>query len=232
MAGTITALVTQEHNKERVNVYLDGEFAFGLALIEAAKLHKGQKLSDADIAALQAGDAVQQAYDRAVRFLGQRPRSIAEVRRSLSQRQVEPKVVDEVIARLESQGYLDDAAFARYWIGNRQQFRPRGARALHFELREKGVPEAIIGETLSGFDKSEAAYRAALDRARRLRGLEKREFREKLGAFLARRGFDYDTVREVTDRLLAEFEANAEEEAEQDAHHVPPPTTPDDIEES
>ncbi|HLY24892.1 MAG TPA: RecX family transcriptional regulator, partial [Aggregatilineales bacterium] len=212
--------------KERVNVFLDGEFAFGLALIEAAMLHKGQQLSDAEISALKAGDEVQQAYDRAIRFLGQRPRSTAEVRRSLSQRQIDAGVIDEVIARLEGQGYLDDAAFARYWIGNRQQFRPRGERALRFELREKGVPDSIIGETLSGFDTSEAAYQAAQDRARRLRGLEKREFREKLGAFMARRGFDFETVREVTDRLWAEIH----QDAGQGSGFVPPTT--DDIEES
>src|ERR1041385_6168697 len=152
MAGTITALEVQRNNKERVNVYLDDEFAFGLTMIEAARLRKGQQLTDVEIAALKSTDSVQKAYDSAVRFLGQRPRSTAEVRHNLTDKEVDVSVIDEVIGRLESQGYLDDAAFARYWVANRQQFRPRGARALRFELREKGVPTPIIDEVLTETD--------------------------------------------------------------------------------
>jgi regulatory protein len=206
MAGTITALEIQKHNKERVNVYLDGEFAFGLTVLEAARLKKGQALSDNEISALRSKDSVEQAYERAVRFLGNRPRSIAEVRRNLNDKEVDASAVDEVIERLQQRGYVDDAAFARYWISNRQQFRPRGGRALRFELREKGVPNNVIDEVLPEFNTNEAAYQAAREKARRFRGLDKRAFREKLAAFLARRGFDYDAVREVTDRLIQEFE--------------------------
>jgi regulatory protein len=206
MAGTITALEVQKRNKERVNVYLDDEFAFGLSLLEATRLRKGQHLTDTEIAALKATDTVEKAYESAIRYLGNRPRSIAEIRRNLKEKEVEATVIDEVIERLEGRGYVDDAAFARYWIANRQQFRPRGGRALRFELREKGVPDAVINEVLADFEAGDAAYQAAQDKARRLRGLDKRAFREKLGAYLARRGFDYDTVSEVTNRLIAEFE--------------------------
>ena len=68
MAGTITALVAQRKNKDRVNVYLDGEFAFGLALIEALKLKRGQVLSDADIERLRGADDIEKAHEKALRF--------------------------------------------------------------------------------------------------------------------------------------------------------------------
>jgi regulatory protein len=219
MAGTITALEVQQHNKERVNVYLDGAFAFGLSMLDAARLRKGQYLSHSEVAALKAHDSVEQAYERAVKFLGRRPRSTTEIRRYLAEKQVDTAAVDEVVARLESQGYIDDLAFARYWVANRQQFRPRGTRALRFELREKGITPAIIDQALAGFDTSEVAYQAAQDKARRLRGLDRRAFREKMGSYLVRRGFDYDTAREVIDRLIGEFE-------EQDAGALP--SLPDD----
>ena len=201
---TVTALDVQKRNKERVNVYLDGEFAFGLGMLEAARLHKGQQLTESEIAALTSQDTVEQAYDRALRFLGTRPRSSAEIRRNLTEKETAPAMIEAVITRLEAQGDVDDAAFARFWITNRQQFKPRGSRALRFELREKGIPTNIIDEALAGLDASEAAYQAARDKARQLSKLEPRAFREKLGAFLARRGFDYGAVREVTDRLLKE----------------------------
>src|ERR1041385_6540003 len=113
MAGTITALAVQRNNKERVNVYLDDEFAFGLTMIEAARLRKGQQLTDAEIATLKSTDDVQKAYDSAVRYLGQRPRSAAEVRHNLTGKEVDVSVIDEVIGRLETQGYLDDQLLRR-----------------------------------------------------------------------------------------------------------------------
>lgn len=206
MAGTITALEVQQRNKERVNVYLDGEFAFGLSALEAARLHKGQYLIDAQIAALKAQDAVEVAYERAVKFLGYRPRSTAEVRRNLLDKDVDPTIIDEVIERLEGQGYVDDRAFAQYWINNRQQFKPLGARALRFELREKGVDTSIINEVLADFDANDAAYQAARDKASRFKGLDRRTFKEKLGSYLVRRGFNYDTARAAIDRLISEDE--------------------------
>ncbi len=139
MSGTVTALEVQKKNKERVNVYLDDQFAFGLTLLEAAALRKGQILSDAEIAALRANDEMARAYDRAVQFLAYRPRSAAEIQRNLAEKDVDEAVIGAVLARLEAQGYVDDLAFARYWLSNRQEFHPEGARALRFELREKGI---------------------------------------------------------------------------------------------
>jgi regulatory protein len=153
MAGTITALVAQKRNKERVNVYLDGEFAFGLALIEALKLHKGQQLSDDDIARLKALDEIEVAHDRALNFLSYRPRSSEEVRRNLHQKEFAEQTIETVIERLTGAGLLDDAAFARYWVDNRERFEPRSRRALRYELRQKGVPDAAIQAALGDLDE-------------------------------------------------------------------------------
>jgi regulatory protein len=213
MAGTVTSLEVQKNNKERVNVYLDDTFAFGLSLIEAASLRKGQHLSDEQIAALKSRDTVEQAYDRALRFLGNRPRSAAEVRRNLTEHEIAPAIADEIIERLESKGYLDDLAFAKFWVSNRQQFKPKGTRALRFELKEKGIADDIIGEVLAEVDTSDAAYQAGKDKARRFRALDKRSFREKLTSYLLRRGFDYETVREVTDRLYSEVSGGDADDA-------------------
>jgi regulatory protein len=208
MAGRVTELRYQKRNLERVNVYLDGEFAFGLPDIEAAKLRPGQYLNDADIERLQGVDVEQRAYDRAVNFLSYRPRSQAEVRRNLAGAQTDAAVIERVIERLTRQGYLDDVEFTRYWIENRSQFKPRGARALRDELRRKGVDDETSAELLSGLDAEEEAYRAAQGRASRLAPLlisDPQVFRRRLSDFLVRRGFDYDVVRAVVTRLEKEL---------------------------
>ncbi|GAB4572279.1 MAG: RecX family transcriptional regulator [Anaerolineae bacterium] len=206
MPGKITALEVQKRNKERVNVYLDGEYAFSLALIEAAHLQRGQVLSDAEIAELQARDAVERALDQAVRFLSYRPRSVSEIRRNLKEKGVEAPVIDQVVARLESLGYVDDLAFARYWVRNRDEFRPKGPLALRQELRQKGVSNRIIAQALEEVDFADAAYRAARQQARRWQGLDRQRFREKLYPYLARRGFLAETCYDVIDRLVEELE--------------------------
>jgi len=202
----ITALEVQKRNKERVNVYLDGEFAFGLPIIEAARLKKGQVLSQAEIDALCATDAVARAFDHAVRLLARRPYSSAEIRRNLESKRIASTVIDEVLDRLVEKGYVDDRAFAQYWIENRERFRPRGPRALRYELRQKGVPDAIIEEVLAPLDVHDSARRAARERVRRLKGLPRPEARNKLGQFLARRGFGYDIIRDAVDDILTELE--------------------------
>jgi len=202
MAGTITALRFQKRNKNRVSVYIDGQFAFGLAAIEAARLRVGQALSDGDIARLQVHDEVERAYERALNFLSYRPRSEAEVRRRLRKKGVEDEGVEVVVARLTRAGLLNDREFARYWVENRLQFNPRGARALRHELREKGVPASIIADTLADFDEETSARRAAEAGMRRLAHLEPRDFRRRLGAYLARRGFSYAVVKPLIEEML------------------------------
>jgi regulatory protein len=205
--GVITALEVQKKNKQRVNVYLDGEFAFGLSLMDAARLRKGQTLTDAEIAALRDEDAVIQAVDRAARFLAYRPRSIYEVRQNLEKKDTSPAVIEAALNRLTDMGYLDDTAFARYWVQNRNEFKPLSPKALRFELRKKGVLPAIISEVLDELEGDELAYRAAQGRANRLRGVHRSEFRQKMAAFLQQRGFTYSTIRDVVERLMEDMEA-------------------------
>jgi len=213
MAGTITALTIQQKNKDRVNVYLDGRFAFGLAAIEAARLRRGQTLSDDEIAALQNRDEAQKAHESALRYLDYRPRSVDEIRRHLKGKDIAPEVTDEVVERLTSVGLLDDRAFARYWLENRSDFSPRGERALRLELRQKGVPGDIIAEVLSeGHNEDEAAYRAAMAQVRKVRTTDPVEFRRKMEAHLARRGFSYDIAREAVARAWSELQPSEENE--------------------
>jgi regulatory protein len=207
MAGRITRLAFQKHAADRVNVYLDGQYAFALPALDAARLGMGEYLDDDAIARLQTQDERQKAYDRALRFLSFRPRSQAEVRRNLLAAGLDAELVEATLARLAAQGYLDDAEFARFWVENRQQFRPKGSVALRGELRQRGVAAETVDAALSDLDPAAGAYEAAHPRAIRLAALAQADpaaFRRKLGDFLLRRGFDYEVVKETVARLLRE----------------------------
>jgi len=197
MTNTITAITQQKRNPHRVNIYLDGEFAFPLAKIVAAWLNVGQALTPEKIEELKSQDGVEAALQRALNFISYRPRSQAEVERNLRKHEVSEDVIPTVVERLKAGHLLDDKHFARRWVEDRAAFKPRGAYALRAELRQKGLPDGIIEETLQSLDEASLARQAAQRRLRQLQRLDWVDFRNKLSAHLARRGFGYELVAEV-----------------------------------
>ena len=201
----ITAIKVQKHNPNRVNIYLDGEFSFGLARIVAAWLHVGQDLDEGKIAALRSQDEKEVAYQRALNLISVRFRTKDELKKHLREIGVSEEIISGTLERLDRSGLVNDLRFAQAWVENRSEFRPRSQRALAYELRRKGVSADVIERTLEEtLPDSELAYQAASKQSRRLRDLEWPEFRRKLGDFLARRGFSYDTVAPVVGRVWAE----------------------------
>jgi regulatory protein len=203
MPNVITALQLQKQNKERVNVFLDGKYAFAVQLMLAAGLQKGQQLTPAEIEALQNEDEQQRAYASALHFLGHRPRSAAEVKEHLQAKQLPPMTIAYVIQRLADEKYVDDEAFAQYWRENRERFRPRGARALRYELRQKGIEKTVIDDALGGMDEEAGAWAALEPKLARWATLDKAAFASKVFGHLARRGFSHEVARSVTKRAWA-----------------------------
>jgi regulatory protein len=200
----ITAIKVQKRNPNRVSIYIDGEFAFGLSRIIAAWLHVGQELTEEKIASLQSEDNREVAYQQALKLLNDRPRSHAEVERNLKDHEFSEDVIAGVLDRLTRSGFLDDGHFAQAWVENRSEFRPRGASLLRMELRQRGLQDEAIQEALQDIDEEELAYRAGLKQARKLDGLDWNQFRQKLYGFLARRGFNYEYITPVVERIWNE----------------------------
>jgi len=210
MAGKVTALKYQKKRRDRVSVYLDGHFTLGVPEIVAARLKVGQVLSDDEIEALREHGSVEEAYNRALDYLSYRPRSQAEIATYLQRHDIPETQAQEVVERLKSAGLVDDEAFAQFWVENREQFRPRGPRALRYELRRKGIGQEAIDQALEGVDPLADAYQAATRKAQQLSHLDQPEFFRKLVDYLARRGFDYDVAKEVTNRYWLEFRLHTE----------------------
>ena len=205
MLQRITAIEPQQKNPQRVNIYLDGEFAFGLDALVAGWLRVGQELGEEKIASLKLQDDHEVTFQKAVHFLSFRPRSSAEVRQNLSKRGISESLIEETLNRLQSTRLVNDDAFARAWVENRNTFRPRGKPALRMELRKKGLNEEIIQSVLDAqVNEAALALTTARKYGRRLSGLEWPEFRQKLSGFLARRGFSYTTLAPVVSKVWKE----------------------------
>ena len=206
----ITAIEAQKKRSNRVNIHLDGDFAFGLERITAAWLKVGQELDEKKIEQLQAEDARERALQQALLFLSYRARSESEIRRNLQKHEIPESVIDETLERLRRDGLANDDQFARAWVENRTTFRPRSRRMMALELRQKGLDDESTKSALEDVDDEALAYDAAQKRVLRLKGLEWSEFRTKLSGFLARRGFSYSVIAPVVTRIWNE--ANVEEQ--------------------
>jgi regulatory protein len=188
---------------KRVNVFLDGKFNFSLEAELAVKegLAVGQELAESDIETLAQADISQRCLNAALRYLGYRPRSEAELKERLQKRGFDEASVEAVVAKLKEQGLVDDLAFAQFWQDNRQSFSPRSQRLTRSELRQKGVASDIIDQVLAEVSDEESAYRAAQAKARRLPRSDYQSFRRRLGGYLKRRGFGYGVITHTVERV-------------------------------
>ncbi len=202
----ITALRTGKGRSKRVNIFLDGNFAFSLEAEVALKegLQVEQELSKERIKALAETDNLKRCFNAASLLLGYRPRSESELRQRLRRRGFTGTTVDNTILKLRETGLVDDTAFARFWRENRDYFSPRGRSLTRLELRKKGVPEEIINRVMEDIDDEDNAYRAGVKKARSLSRSDYPQFRRRLGDHLRRRGFNYGIINKTVERLWQE----------------------------
>ena len=193
MDHTITRLRFRRRGSE-VQVHLDGQPAFTVDTLRAARLKVGGKLTPDQCSALSRHADRNRAWRQALSYLGRRARSRREMADYLQRKGYGRSVRRHVLERLEEHEYLDDHAFARMWVDNRLRSSPRAVRALRYELKQKGVDDSLIGKVLADVDEDRAARQAAQSRLRRWKNLDTRTLRVKLGRFLAGRGFGGDTI--------------------------------------
>lgn len=205
--GIITALEPQKRKKGRVNVFIDGEFRVGLSLEICLKngLQVGKRVSPERLEKLIKENELDQILAKVYKFLSYRPRTEKEISDYLTKKEAGPLLTDLVIKTLKKQKYLDDREFARWWIEQRTRFRPRGKRVLRAELFKKGISQEIIEEALdldfSTLSSKELALKAIEKKLPAYKKLGWQESRRKVGAFLARRGFDWETIKTILEEM-------------------------------
>jgi regulatory protein len=145
------------------------------------------------------------------------PRTRAQLAGALRKRGIPDGVADEVLARFEDVGLIDDAAFARSWVESRHYSRGLAGRALSAELKQRGVPadeiRAALDEQLSPDAEVIAARRLVERRIDGTRGLPADQRTRRLAGMLARKGYPPGLVyRVIREALEAEGESAALED--------------------
>lgn len=223
---TITQLTSGVRDQNRVNVFVNGKFAFSLDVKQVVDLNVkvGRKLSEEDLQKLQEASEFGKLYQRALEWALTRPRSLRETRDYLKRRQLKraqtnrkrkseelkllPEIQDSaiklVVERLQERGYVDDQKFAEYYVENRFVKKGVSRRRLEMELRKKGVTEDVIKRVLT-----ESARDDKEELAKMVQKKWRKYSKEKLVAYLVRQGFRYDEVQEAVEQKYSENEAES-----------------------
>jgi regulatory protein len=202
MQKTITAITKQKSNDNRVNIYLDDEFSFGLYAINAVRLKVGQIITQTAINELLFEDQLEAAFQKSLRFIAYKPRTNFDVRKKLIESGYPEEIVEIILQRLEEKGYINDHQFANNWSENKSLNKPRSKKLIRLELKQKSIDEEIIEEVVNRMDSDdELAIRAAEKYYRKLSNLEEITFRRRLTGFLLRRGFSYSVIKPIVDQF-------------------------------
>jgi regulatory protein len=206
----ITAIERAAEGSPRLAVFVDGRRAFTVSEEVAGRLglRVGAELADDDVRALRVDSERLRAKESALRLLSVRARSRGELLDRLRRKGVAGNLAVEVVDTLEGVGLVDDREFAKLWAEERMRLRPVGPRRLVHELLEKGVARAVIDEVVAdAFAREpevEVARRAVEKRVARAGGRVGARELARMRSFLLRRGFSYESVREIIDELSGE----------------------------
>jgi regulatory protein len=211
----ITKLKSQK-NKNRVNVFLDGKFSFGLSLDEVLKnkLSKGMELGSEFLEELYFQSQFEILYQKVLNFLSYRPRSEKEVIDYLKKRLyklkksapgLENKAMDKVLKKLYKNNLLDDMQFARWWVEQRLNFKHKGKGMIKLELYKKGIDRKIVEKVLARIDDAKLKSMAQAITGKKIKlynKLPEFKLKKKLYEHLKRRGFSYKIIKSVIDEAL------------------------------
>jgi regulatory protein len=197
----IITSIKQQKNKNRVNVYLDDKFGFGIDLdnFVLLNLRVNQELTEKEIEDVVKKAEYQKTLDKLIRFAMVRPRSEKEVTDYFRRKKVHESMHEKLVEKLKHLELLDDAKFAKWWIDQRQSFRPKPKRILNQELRIKGIKSEVIEEVLGGeeIDEQKIAKDLIERRAYKWKNLEPREAHQKMSQYLSGKGFSWEVIEKV-----------------------------------
>ncbi len=207
----ITRIESQKKNPARKNLFADGEFLIGVSAETLIRfgIRTGDEIGEEKLKALQATEELQGAKSVALRFLARRQRTEKEVRDKLREREFGDEEIRTTIEKLQELGFLNDQEFARSYIRHQLTLRPKGKILLKRQLLRLGVAKDLADSALDEAFQETGQEPSALEAAQKfLKKSQKskddpRKAKQKLAAFLMRRGFSWDVVSSVTKKLMA-----------------------------
>jgi regulatory protein len=205
----ITKIESQQKNPTRKNLYADDKFLIGVSAETLVRfgIRTGDEIGEEKVKALQAAEELQGAKAVALRFLARRQRTEKEVRDKLREREFGDEEIEKTIESLRSLGFLNDEEFCRTYIRHQLALRPKGKLYLKQKLLLLGIrketADAALNEVFQETSQEDAAFEVAQKFLQKptVRG-DARKTKQRLAAFLSRRGFTWDIISNVMKKSL------------------------------
>lgn len=202
----ITRIESQKRNINRVNIYIDNKFAFGLTdeIRYKYDLHTNKEIDEEFVEDILKAEEQRKVINNALNLISYRQRSIKEIRQNLTMKGYEDIYIEKAIEYCKGQNYLNDEDFADSFIKDKQNLNKYGSKRIKYELINKGVSKNVIEKVLQIDPEDEycTALELAEKRMNSYNGQDRNSIYRKLGGFLQRKGYPFDIVKKVLDEVL------------------------------
>lgn len=207
----ITKIEKQKNNNKRYSIFIDNEFAFGIDEIDLLyyKLKENEPLDNEKYEYILNKLLLKRAKDKALKYLGYKMRSKNQVIKKLQEYEFPSNVIDKVIRVLEKYNYINDEDFAKAFIKDKLNLKGHGVFKISYDLKMLGVDEEIFKKYLydEEFINEEEKAKGLLLKKLGNKNIEDLDYKEKqkIYAYLARRGFSYDSIKKAFNGLLEDY---------------------------
>lgn len=204
MSKVITKIEAQKKKENRVNIYINEEFAFGCSseLVYYHNLSKGKEVDIDELEEIIEEDNYITAKGLGLKYVEAALKTEYQVKEYLEKKEYSPAIVVRVIAFLKDYKFLDDEYYTKAYIT--QYMKSQGRGNIRYKLLQKGIKEEIIDNNLKGFnfeDEINVALRLAEKKLKVLCKREKdnRKIKLKLNTYLVSRGYTFEIINKVID---------------------------------
>lgn len=214
LSGQITKMEIQKKRKDRINIFLEGEYAFSchVDLVFEYKLDKGVQLSTEQVKAVVEADDFKMAYLYGMKIALTRSICVEGCRRKLTQLEFEPNAVSAAIERLLEHDYLNDLRYAQNYYEMKQN--SQGRYRIQQDLMRQGVDKAIVVQVIRDMADESLELTEAMRLAKRKYGnltqpIDMKTYNRIYG-FLARKGYSSSVIRQIMQSLKNDSENESE----------------------
>ena len=196
----ITQVVPQKRNKERCNLYIDGEFVCTMSMFVVVQnqLLPGKEITQEKLLDLVFESEKDNAFNYAVDYICKYVPSRKQMRKKLYDKKYSTKIVDYVIDKCEKYGYIDDEKYAQSYVFQNRKLK--GKLRLQQELMQKGIDRKIIDEVLEDYDEEDGCLILARKKALN-KDLEDPKVYAQIVRFLQYRGYNFEQIKESIDKI-------------------------------
>ena len=192
--GEITAILPQKKDKTRCNVYLNGQCYCGMKLevVMNNRLKCGVEVSPSYLEDLQLESEKMTALDKALTHLSASMKTRKQITDFLKKKGYLNGIIEYVLEKLESYGYIDDAEYARQYTNSAG--KTKGRRLIALELQKKGISVEQAHQAVENIQGEEQSALKILQKYMKNKPSD-RETLYKAFRYLIGKGFEYDTVK-------------------------------------